>query len=105
MTWIKENYFLTIFVACSIAFIMFILISNSFSTDESLHINIEQGDSLWELANEYGVKEDKKVWINKVIAMNNLQDGHIKAGEMLKIPVEEKSYHFNHETEIAGDPK
>jgi len=103
MTWMKENYFLTIFVACSIAFTMFIIISNSFSTDESQHINIEQGDSLWELAQEYGVNEDKQMWINKVIAMNNLQDGHIKAGEVLKIPPLEKSYHFEHKTEIAGD--
>lgn len=105
MTWIKENYFLSLFVACNIAFIMFIIISNSFSTDESLHINIEQGDSLWELAHEYGVDEDKNVWINKVMAMNNLQDGQIKAGEVLKIPAAEKSYHFDHETEIAGDTK
>lgn len=105
MTWIKENYFLSLFVACSIAFIIFIIISNSFSTDESLHINIEQGDSLWELAHEYGVNEDKKVWINKVIAMNNLKDVHIKAGEVLEIPASEKSYHFDHETEIAGDTK
>lgn len=105
MTWIKENYFLSLFVACSIAFIMFIIISNSFSTDESLHINIEQGDSLWELAHEYSMNEDKKVWIKTVMAMNNLQDGHIKAGEVLKIPATEKSYHFNNQTEIAGDTK
>ena len=105
MTWIKENYFLTLFVACNIAFIMFIIISNSHSTEESLHINIEQGDSLWELAHEYGVNEDKKVWINKVMVMNNLQDGYIKAGEVLKIPAAEDSYHFDHETEIAGDTK
>lgn len=83
MTWMKENYFLTIFVACSIAFTMFIIISNSFSTDESQHINIEQGDSLWALAQEYGTNEDKLKWIDKVIAMNNLQDGHIKAGKLL----------------------
>ncbi|MFJ7826182.1 LysM peptidoglycan-binding domain-containing protein [Psychrobacillus sp. NPDC096623] len=105
MTWIKENYFLSFFVAGSIAFIMFIIISKSFSTDESQHINIEQGDSLWELAHEYGVNEDKKVWINKVMAMNNLKDEHIKAGEILKIPANEKSYHFDNETELAGDTK
>lgn len=105
MTWIKENYFLSLFVACSIAFIMFIIISNSFSTDESLDIKIEQGDSLWELAHEYGVNEDKKVWISKVMAMNNLQDGFIKAGEELKIPTYKKSYQFDHEMEIAGDTK
>lgn len=105
MTWMKENYFLTIFVACSIAFTMFIIISNSFSTDESQHINIEQGDSLWALAQEYGTNKDKQKWIDNVIAMNNLQDGHIKAGEVIIIPVIEKSYHFNHDTEIAGDTK
>lgn len=105
MTWVKENYFLSLFVACSIAFIMFIIILNSFSTEKSLHINIEQGDSLWELANEYSVKEDKKVWINKVMAMNNLQDAHIKAGETLKIPAEKQNYHFDHQTEIAGETK
>ena len=105
MTWVKENYFLTIFLACNIAFIMFIIISNSFSTEENLHISIEQGDSLWELAREYGVDEDKKVWIDRVIAMNNLQDGHIKAGELLEIPATEKIYDFDNETEIAGDTK
>lgn len=105
MTWMKENYFLTIFVVCSIAFTMFIIVSNSISTNENQHINIEQGDSLWELAQEYGMNEDKQIWIKKVIAMNNLQDGHIKAGEVLKIPTIGKSYHFEHETEIAGDTK
>lgn len=105
MTWMKENYFLSLFAAGSIAFILYLIISNSFSTDESLRINIKQGDSLWELSNEYGVNEDKKVWIDKVMAMNNLQDVHIKAGEVLKVPITEKSYLFDNETEIAGDTK
>ena len=103
MNWLKENYFLSLFVLCSIAFIMFIVISKSLWTDESLHINIERGDSLWKLAQEYSANEDKQLWINKVIVMNNLQDGHIKAGEVLKIPMTEQVYHFDHETEIAGD--
>ena len=103
MTWMKENYFLSLFVAGSITFILFVIMTKSFGTEEGLHINIEQGDSLWELAHEYADDEDKQVWIKKVIAMNNLKDGHIKAGEMLEIPANVKGYDSNHETEIAGD--
>lgn len=82
-----------------------ILISNILSTEEDYQIKIEHGDSLWELANKFGTDEPKEAWINKVMAMNNLQTAHIKAGDTLVIPQVKENYHLNYGTEIAGDGK
>lgn len=105
MNWMKENYFITLFLGLSVVFLMTFIISNTLSTEEDYQIRIEQGDSLWKLADKFAVDEPKDAWINKVMAMNNLQTSHIRAGETLVIPEVKVNFHFDNGTEIAGDDK
>ncbi|WP_144511273.1 LysM peptidoglycan-binding domain-containing protein [Bacillus sp. FJAT-22090] len=105
MTWLKENYFITLFLGLSVLFLMTFIISNTFSTEEDYQIRIEQGDSLWKLADKFAEDESKDAWINKVMVMNNLPTSHIKAGETLLIPEVKVNFHFNNGTEMAGDDK
>lgn len=103
MNWIKKNNFITLFLGLCATFLMMLIISNTLSTEQHDEIKIEQGDSLWELANKFAHDEPKEVWINNVMTMNNLQTSHIKAGDMLVIPEVKDAFHFNHGTEIASD--
>ncbi|MFJ8065206.1 LysM peptidoglycan-binding domain-containing protein [Psychrobacillus sp. NPDC096426] len=103
MNWMKKNYFITLFLGLSVAFFMTLIISNTMSTEQHYQIKIEQGDSLWELANKFAMNEPKEAWIKNVMVMNNLQTSHIKAGDMLVIPEVKDNFHFDHGTEIASD--
>ena len=105
MNWLRENYFIALFLGLSITFIMTVVISNTISTEEDYQIKIEQGDSLWELADKFGSDEHKEVWINKVIVMNNLQSSHIEAGDTLIIPHLKENDYLEFGTEIASDSK
>lgn len=105
MNWMKENYFITLFLGLSVMFFATFILLNTISTEEDYHIKIEQGDSLWELANTFASEQPKEVWIQKVMAMNNLSTSHIKAGDTIVIPKHKENYIFDHSTEIAGDSK
>lgn len=103
MNWIKENYFITLFLGLSVVFLTTFVISNTISTEQQHQIKIEHGDSLWELANKFAEDEPKEVWIKNVMVMNDLQTAHIRAGETLIIPEIRDNFHFDHGTEIASD--
>lgn len=105
MNWMKENYFITLFLGLCIVFFITFIISNTLSTEDDYQIKIEQGDSLWALANKFASEEPTEVWINKVMLMNSLQNAHIKAGDTLVIPVVKDNFHFENGTELAGDGK
>ncbi|MBC1860002.1 cell division suppressor protein YneA [Listeria welshimeri] len=54
-------------------------------------VNINEGDSLWAIADEYASKSDMPkadfvAWVEKE---NNLTEGHVKAGDSVVIPVHE----------------
>lgn len=51
-------------------------------------IQIESGDSLWEIAKEYITPEykDMDTYISEVRSLNHILDDHIMAGEYLTIP-------------------
>ena len=51
-------------------------------------IEVESGDTLWSLAEEYGERyQDHDVFIKEVRSINKLEGDHITAGASLMIPV------------------
>ncbi|AHI55800.1 cell division suppressor protein YneA [Listeria ivanovii] len=64
-------------------------------------VNVDEGDSLWALADQYAGKSDmaKADFVSWVEKENNLTDGHVKAGESVVIPVHETKL-LNSDTSI-----
>lgn len=52
-------------------------------------IKVEEGDTLWDLAGEYGSYEDRQSYIDEVIRLNHIKNETIHAGAYLVIPCEE----------------
>lgn len=86
----KLNSFTSMFFLFSFIYIAFILI-----TDEQIElyeqITIEQGDTLWSLAEQYSGKMAKHDWINAVKKENALSGEHVVSGQTLIVPIEKNS--------------
>lgn len=55
-------------------------------TYESVRIN--DGDSLWSIAQEYrGVEEDTDVFVKELMTLNNLSSDRIQSGSYILVPV------------------
>lgn len=103
MNWIKNNYFLALFLGLNLIFIATMAITHTVTAEKDYQIQIEQGDSLWGLAAKYGVGDSKEEWVGKVIEMNSLYDTSIKPGDVIVIPQVSENYHLNYGTEVAGE--
>ena len=103
MNWIKNNYFLALFLGLNLIFITTMAITHTVSAEEDYQIQVEQGDSLWGLAKKYGVEDSKEDWVGKVIEMNNLYGTSIKPGDVIVVPTVSENYHLNYGTEVAGE--
>ena len=104
VTWVKENYFIAVFLIISLSFVFLFSLSHATQGDEEQVITIEHGDNLWSLADKYASGQPTSEWIDTVIKMNQLQDSNIKVGQVLKVPgVHEKEENFLYkDTQIAG---
>jgi nucleoid-associated protein YgaU len=50
-------------------------------------VTVEKGDTLWDLAKEYSEGGDIRNYIHEIQKVNNLTDGDIFAGDVIKMPV------------------
>lgn len=55
--------------------------------DEYFTVMVEQGDTLWDLADEYNNTRDLRQYIRKIEKINQLTDSLIYEGDILKMPV------------------
>lgn len=97
----KNSYLLAILLVC-IVFSIVGIISNQHH-DAYDEITIHEGDTLWELAMQYGEQSATNRWIQEVISINNLPNSTIRAGETLKIPLITPTFNENIVTEYAGN--
>ena len=81
MNWFKKNTHISILLG---AFLLFAGYPGDITYTE---INIEHGDSLWSLAEQYRGKMGTDDWIKLVKAENELHSVKIVAGKSLVIPV------------------
>ena len=51
------------------------------------NVTIEKGDTLWDLAKEYSDGGDIRNYIHEIQKVNNLTNGDIFAGDVIKMPV------------------
>ena len=90
MEWLKQNNFVALLLAITVAFVTYLYI-----TDEKIekyeHITIEQGDTLWSLAERYRGKMATKDWVSFVKKENDLFNRVITTGQIIIIPVAKDS--------------
>lgn len=86
----KLNSFTTMFILFSILFLAFILVKDERITTYE-HITIEQGDTLWSLAEQYRGKMAEHDWIAAVKKENILRDEKIISGQLLLVPIVKNS--------------
>ena len=88
-------FILTLILSVGISVTFFSLRTKAQSSDEEIQykyyksIIIETGDTLWNLAEEYGTSEhygSHQEYINEVMQMNGLSDDQITAGQYIIIP-------------------
>ena len=91
--WLQQNHYIGIlFVA------FFIMGAYVFITDDKAtyqNVEIQQGDTLWKLAEQYRGKMTAQEWIHKVKKENNLFGENIVAGSDLKVVIHEKSIYLS----------
>ncbi|PJN89001.1 cell division suppressor protein YneA [Bacillus sp. mrc49] len=85
-----KNYIYTILLAGSV-FIFSILFSCTINDDQKkdfLSIEVSEGDTLWEIAEEYeGADLTKKEFIGWIEEHNGISGDSIKPGQVIVIPV------------------
>ena len=92
MNWLKKNMHITILAMMTATFITYLYV-----TDEKVehdYILVQEGDSLWSLAEHYRGKMDVNDWITKVKSYNNLNKDTIQIGKELYVPIEEQSIYI-----------
>ncbi|MGB7604421.1 MAG: LysM peptidoglycan-binding domain-containing protein [Lutisporaceae bacterium] len=86
----KYRFFTTISLMLLLLFIsMFFIVVNakSTSTEILVPIYVNEGDSLWKLADKYcDESKDIRSYIDRIITINNLSDSNIMPGELLMFP-------------------
>lgn len=92
MNFIRKNSFT--FLLIGLMFFMFSLFSlfnnNKDESEFVMEIKIEQGDTLWHLAEKYNYDNiDTSKFISKIQETNNIEGSVIKAGDVLRIPVKQ----------------
>lgn len=89
------TFVLTLILSAGISVMFFSFRTKAQSSDKDIQykyyksIVIEAGDTLWDLAEEYGASEhyeSRQEYIEEVMRMNGLSDDQITAGQYIIIP-------------------
>lgn len=102
MTFIQKNSYLLAILFLCILFSVIGIYSNQ-SLDTYDEITVHEGDTLWDLARQYGEQPTTDRWIQEVITLNNLPSSKIRVGETLKIPPMAPPMLDTSFTELAGN--
>ena len=103
MTIIQRNmYVVTFFILILLLSFSAIFLGRTAEVRTS-HLQIEKGDTLWSLAEEFGRGQTAEQWISGIMETNNLRTAEIKAGDTLLIPQEQLESAPGAGTQFAGD--
>ncbi len=90
MNWLQKNsYIVVLFVAFFVMGAFLLITDNGETTYEQ--IEIQHGDTLWTLAEQYRGEMSIQEWIKAVKSENSLNEEHIVAGHALTVPINAKS--------------
>lgn len=78
--------FTFLLVAITVSFILNNNIARGSGLNETLHIVVKEGDTLWELASNHMHRQDIRKGVESIRRENNLKDAIIVPGQEIKIP-------------------
>ena len=104
MNWLQRNSYVGILFVATLFIVGYFLITDNGNTTYK-DIEIQHGDTLWTLAEQYRGNMEKIDWIEKVKAENNLNNEHIVAGKALTIPVSADQVYFASDDEESDEIK
>ena len=93
MEWLKQNQYVTLLLGITIVFVAYLYITDE-KIEQYEHITIEQGDTLWSLAEQYRSKMSTKDWVTFVQKENDLFNQVLNTGQTITIPVEKDSIYI-----------
>ena len=93
MEWLKQNNYVALLLAITVAFVTYLYITDE-KIEQYEHITIEQGDTLWSLAEQYRGKMSTKDWVTFVKKENDLFNQVLNTGQTITIPVEKDSIYI-----------
>ena len=93
MKWLKENNYVVLLLAITFAFVGYLYITDE-KIEQYEHITIEQGDTLWSLAEHYRGKMATKEWVAFVKKENDLFNQVLTTGQTIIIPVAKDSIYI-----------
>ena len=85
MKLLKENAFFIILFAVCVSFAWFQL-DNLSPEEEYVEVIVSEGDSLWNLAENYTDDKRAEQWILEVKQLNGLSSDRVQSGESLRLP-------------------
>ncbi|WP_432359198.1 cell division suppressor protein YneA [Sporosarcina sp. UB5] len=104
MTFIQKYGFILLIVFLCTAFtIVGVLKEAKAASNSYIEVTIEEGDTLWGLAQDYSTKDHPTKWITKVMKLNDLHSTTIITGETLKLPKVDSVVSDSMITELAGE--
>lgn len=93
MEWLKQNNCIAILLGITIAFVVYLYITDE-KIEQYEHITIEQGDTLWSLAEQYRGKMSTKDWVTFVQKENHLFNNVLATGQTIVIPIVKDSVYI-----------
>lgn len=103
MTIIRQNSYLILFFALIMVFTFYVILTHNTDSAQTSQVTIEEGDTLWTLAESFSGSTPHHEWIEEIMKENNLSTAKIIAGQSLEIPSDQLNF-VPDETKIyAGD--
>lgn len=103
MAYIQKNSFVILFFALILLLSFYSVFSHTNDQSQMVQLKIEQGDTLWTLADEYSGNIPHHEWIDQIMQENQLNAPVITAGQTLKIPEEHMDFAPDRNINLASD--
>lgn len=103
MAIIQKNSFITLFFVLILFLSIYTVVSHNSSQPHMNYVEIDEGDTLWSLAESFSGDIPHHDWIDEVMKVNELPSTTIIAGSSIQIPNELLNYAPDNTRTFAGD--
>lgn len=103
MAYIQKNSFVFLFFILVLMLSFYYALSHNNEQAHLVQLKIEQGDTLWTLAEKYSGNTPHHEWIDEIMKENELKAPVITAGQTLKIPEGQLEFAPDQNLKLASD--